>query len=74
MGSTLHCHVLCCMPKLFVTFQYSLVLFLDWKPSHTIREHGAMALESRVVDFLFYTSNERLLHKRYRASKGVSKR
>ena len=37
------------------------VLFLDWKRCQAFREHGAIALESRVVDFLFYTSYERPL-------------
>ena len=31
----------------------SPVLFLDWKRCQAFREHGAMALESKAVDFPF---------------------
>ena len=48
----------------------SPVLFLHWKRCQAFRKHGAIALESTVIDFLFYTSNETpSCNKRYRASK-----
>ena len=48
-----YCHVLCCILMLFVTFGYRVLFFsLDWKRCQAFREHGAIALESRAVDFL----------------------
>ena len=37
----------------------SPVLSLDWNRCQAFREHGVIALESKAVDSLFYTSYER---------------